>query len=270
MAEQVAPVVFFTHGAGPLPALEEPSNAKLTAFLRSFEPQFDNVKGIVLFTAHWVNEEVTISSGTTHELYYDYEGFPPAAYEFRYPAPGDPDLAKEVQALLKAANVPTKLDPERGWDHGVFVPLLLAQPKADIPIVQVSIRSTLDAAEHIAIGSAVQSLREKGIAIVGSGASFHNMTVAMEAIKSKKPMVQSSIGFEGAVRAACLLPKKERNERLAQWEYFPNARYNYPDDGSEDHFMPLCIASSAGGDGPGQLVYEDVFLGGACCSAFTF
>lgn len=269
MAQSLAPAVFFTHGAGPLPALNEPTNAKLTAFLRDFEPHFDSVRGIVIFTAHWANDHVHISSAAKHSLYFDYDGFPAAAYEFEYPASGDPSLAKEVQTLLAAAGFASQLDSERGWDHGVFIPMLLARPKADKPIVQVSIMTSMNAAEHIAIGEALQSLREKGIAIVGSGASFHNMDVAMEVIRSKTPMREANLEFERQVREACWLPKRERNAKLSRWEEFPLARFNYP-IGSEDHFMPLCVASGAGADGPGKLVYEDVFLGGSHVSAFTF
>ncbi|PVH78727.1 LigB subunit of an aromatic-ring-opening dioxygenase LigAB [Cadophora sp. DSE1049] len=190
MTESLAPVVFFTHGAGPLPALDEPENAPVGAFLRSFEPQFDGVKGIVIFSAHWSNEGVKISSGAAPELYFDYEGFPPAAFDFRYPAPGNPGLAAE----------------------------------ADIPVVQFSIKNNNIAADHVAIGAALQSLRKKGIAIVGSGASFHNMEAAVGAMKAGKPMETSSIGFETAVTNACCPAKAERNEKLARWYEFPDAR----------------------------------------------
>ncbi|KAG4410677.1 hypothetical protein IFR04_016188 [Cadophora malorum] len=270
MTEILAPAVFFTHGAGPLPALDEPENAPIGAFLRSFEPQFDGVKGIVIFSAHWSNEEVNISSGASPELYFDYHGFPPAAFEFRYPAPGNPSLAAEVKDLLAAAGIPSTLNSTRGWDHGVFIPLLLSRPKADIPVVQVSIKNNKVAADHIAIGAAIQSLRKKGIAIVGSGASFHNMEAAVGAMRAGKSMERSSIEFEKAVRNACCSPKVERNEKLARWDEFPDARFAYPDDGSEDHFMPLCVASGAGGERPGKVIFEGMMLGGACCSAFRF
>ncbi|KAH7403767.1 Extradiol ring-cleavage dioxygenase, class III enzyme, subunit B [Cadophora sp. MPI-SDFR-AT-0126] len=270
MTDILAPAVFFTHGAGPLPALDEPENAQIGAFLRSFEPQFDGVKGIVIFTAHWANEQVQISSGAAPELYFDYQGFPPAAFEFRYPAPGDPGLAQEVQNLLAAAGIPSSLNSTRGWDHGVFIPLLLSRPKADIPVVQVSIKKNNIAADHVAIGVALQSLRKKGIAIVGSGASFHNMNAAVGAMRTGKPMERSSIEFESTVKNVCCSPKAKRNEKLARWEEFPDARFAYPDDGSEDHFMPLCIASGAGSDGPGKVIFEGMLLGGACASAFSF
>ena len=83
-------------------------------------------------------------------------------------------------------------------------------------------------------------------------------------------MERSSIEFEKAVRNACCSPKAERNKKLARWDEFPDARFAYPADGSEDHFMPLCVASGAGGEGPGKVIFEGMMLGGACCSAFRF
>ena len=112
-------------------------------------------------------------------MLYDYSGFPPETYEYQYSAPGAPALAAQVQALLVSSSHPNlanvALDPARGFDHGVFVPLMLAYPQAQVPVVCLSLHASLDAATHFATGQALQPLRHQGVLILGSGFSFHNM-----------------------------------------------------------------------------------------------
>ena len=108
-------------------------------------------------------------------MLYDYYGFPEHTYKLSYPAPGDPELAVEVKRLIEAAGLPVATDGERGFDHGVFVPFLIVDPKAEIPVVMLSLRKDLDPAFHIKLGKALQPLRDQGVAIVGSGMSFHDL-----------------------------------------------------------------------------------------------
>ncbi|CAE7689260.1 DOD, partial [Symbiodinium pilosum] len=166
--------VFINHGGGPLPLLgKQPQIAK---FLKAYPSSLPAVPtAILVVTAHWeTRSTLKVSGGSSHSLYFDYGGFPKESYEYQYPAPGSPDLAKQVISLLAQRDMQCTADPTRGWDHGVFVPTTLMFPKADVPVVALSLYSSQDAAAHLAVGEALQPLRDQGVLIVGSGASFHN------------------------------------------------------------------------------------------------
>ena len=136
-------------------------------------------KAIVVVTAHWQNKNVTVSSGEKHPLLFDYNVSSPECFEYKYDAPGSPEIAFKIQELLKAQGIQCDTDDTRGWDHGVFVPLMFMVPDASIPVIQLSLKDNQDAKEHINIGLALQSLREEDIFIVGSGFSFHNFKYIM-------------------------------------------------------------------------------------------
>jgi aromatic ring-opening dioxygenase catalytic subunit (LigB family) len=129
----------------------------------------------VVVTAHWETDAVTVGAGAAPPLLFDYFGFPEAAYQLTWPAPGDPALADHVAHLLRAAGVAASTDADRGFDHGTFVPLKVAWPDAQVPTVQLSLRRDLDPAFHLAVGRALAPLRDQGVLLVGSGMSFHNL-----------------------------------------------------------------------------------------------
>src|SRR5690606_17445208 len=106
---------------------------------------------------------------------YDYYGFPPHTYELTYPAPGDPALALETAQLLAQSGLDAAVDNMRGFDHGMFIPLKLMFPRAEIPVIQFSLRRDLDPQAHLRAGQALAALRDQGVLIIGSGMSFHNM-----------------------------------------------------------------------------------------------
>src|SRR5690606_5967130 len=108
----------------------------------------------------------TILSSPAPGMLYDYYGFPPESYEFKYPAPGSPALAARINQLLNQEGIASALDDQRGYDHGVFVPLLLMYPSADIPVIQISLLSSLDPAAEIAVGRALAPLRDEGVLII--------------------------------------------------------------------------------------------------------
>jgi aromatic ring-opening dioxygenase catalytic subunit (LigB family) len=177
-----ANVVFIPHGGGPLPLLDEAGNADLNRFLRGIPKTIAKPEAIVVFSAHWEEAVVSITASAAPPMLFDYYGFPPQTYEYEYPAPGQPQLAGRVQALLQQAGIEARLDPERGFDHGLFVPLMLMYPEADIPCIQVSLSTSLDAGEHLRIGKSLAALKSENLLFLGSGFSFHNM----EAFISKR------------------------------------------------------------------------------------
>ncbi len=174
------PTVFVPHGGGPFSYVDMGAPAAevegLTGYWRSvgsLPPRPPHA--LLVISAHWEADVPAVMTSAHPPMYYDYGGFPAAAYEIQWPAPGDPGLAQRVRALLKSAGIDTAEDNRRGFDHGTFVPLGRSFPKADVPTVQLSLKAGLDPAEHLAIGDALVPLRDEGILILGSGMSYHNM-----------------------------------------------------------------------------------------------
>ncbi|KAH7308124.1 Extradiol ring-cleavage dioxygenase, class III enzyme, subunit B [Stachybotrys elegans] len=268
----LAPVIALSHGGGPMPILE-PSGGIHKDVVSSLKTRVPKILGvgtpsqpraIVLVTAHWQTPQPTVTSAAKPDLLYDYYGFPAEAYSLKYPAPGEPSVAQKVREAFAAQGFEAVLDPERGWDHGVFVPLLLALPQCEIPIVQVSILASQDASAHLRLGAALAPLRADNIAIVGSGfASFHNL-----------PKMRSLMGGGGGggvvlgqlqewnaalKQAVTSEDSEERWRRLEGWRDFPHADVAHPPRGA-DHFMPLLVAAGAAGAEKTRM-YKDMFLG---------
>ncbi|KIM93408.1 hypothetical protein OIDMADRAFT_35727 [Oidiodendron maius Zn] len=240
-------VIACSHGAGPLVLLGADHQQPLIGVLEQERPLLDNAQGIILFTAHWETDEPTISAAAQHELLFDYpKTLPQEAFEVTYPAPGHPQLARKIEQKLEAFGFKPQLDHERGWDHGVFVPMTYLRPQADLPIVQMSVLKTQDAETHIRMGQALGSLRDEGFAIVCSGSSFHNLNEMMSSIKNKVSVPGDNHGFEAALEAAMMIPDAAvRLEKLKNWRTFPNNEFIHPPKHAE-HFMPFMVAAGAG------------------------
>ncbi len=210
-------------------------------------------RAILLVSGHWEEQEVTVHVGTGQPLMYDYFGFPPHTYELQWPAPGAPDVARRAGALVAAAGFPVREEATRGWDHGVFIPMMVAAPGADIPLAQMSLRKDLDPATHIAIGRALAQLRDEGVLIIGSGMSFHNL-------RARGPQVTPVADqWDAALTAAVTDPDPvARVERVARWEELPHARFAHPE---AEHLLPLMVALGAGGEGRAVCDYRDHVLG---------
>lgn len=186
-------------------------------------------------------------------MYFDYYGFPPESYKYKYDAPGDPDLAKRIHEALKINGIKSKLDPKRGWDHGVFVPMMLINPSADIPIVQVSVLSNQDPEEHYKLGEALLPFRKEGIAIIGSGMSYHNMREFMSG-RDKHEVINAE--FDNYLNQVCTSGEpKERKRGLISWRHANGATAAHPISAAE-HFMPLVVVAGAGGSKPGERIFK--------------
>lgn len=210
-------------------------------------------RAILLVSGHWEAPVATVHVGDGQPLLYDYYGFPEHTYRLQWPAPGAPDIARRAAALLGAAGFATAEEAARGWDHGVFVPMKVALPDADMPLAQLSLRADLDPAAHIAIGRALAPLRDEGVLIVGSGMSFHNL-------RARGPQVTPiAEQWDAALTAAVTDPDPARRaERVAAWEGLPHARFAHPE---AEHLLPLMIALGAGGDDAAACDYRDTVLG---------
>jgi 4,5-DOPA dioxygenase extradiol len=163
------PVIYLSHGAPPL--ADDPV---WTRQLAEWSAAMPKPSSVLMVSAHWENDPLTMGATTTVPLYYDFWGFPQRYYEVQYPAPGAPQLAAQVARLLSTPDHPVYHDPERGLDHGAYVPLMEMYPEADVPVLQISM-PTLDPRVLFDIGRRLSELRDQGVLIVGSGFSTHNL-----------------------------------------------------------------------------------------------
>jgi len=218
-------------------------------------------RALLVISGHWEEPAFTVSTAPHPELIFDYYGFPPHTYQLTWPAPGDPELAHRVKVLLEEAGLPAAESATRGYDHGVFVPLKVAFPQAQVPVVTLSLVSSLDPALHIAAGRALAPLREEGVLILGSGMTFHNLRAYMQ----PQTLGFSRI-FDHWLTEAIEQPEPVRTAQLAQWSHAPNAVFAHP---REEHLIPLMVAAGAGGEAPGRQIFRDEPMG-AAISAYRF
>lgn len=251
------PVVFVPHGGGPWPWVKVPFGSQaeldaLAAYLKSIgalpkEPP----KALLVISAHWEEPVPTVMTSENPPMLYDYFGFPPESYEIQWPAPGAPTVAGRVRELLEKAGFETASDPKRGYDHGTFVPLKLAYPNADVPVVQLSLQRGLDPEKHLAMGRALAPLRDEGVFIIGSGMTYHNL-------RAFGPQAEPvAAAFDAWLQKTVPLDRKARDEALTKWSSAPSARAAHP---REEHLLPLMVVAGAAGDDRGQVGWEGTVL----------
>ena len=247
-------ILCIPHGGGPLPVMGDPSHDEIVAYLRGVEAAVGRPSAILVVSAHWECPRPTLTSGASPPLMYDYYGFPPETYELRYPAPGAPAVAERVAGLLAGAGLDPVLDPDRGFDHGMFIPLMLMYPDAGIPVVQLSLLAGLDPARHIELGAAIAPVVDEGVLILGSGLSFHNMNAFGPAHPASgiDPDNEAFDSWLEATLTDATLTEAQRTQRLTGWGQAPAARYNHP---REEHLLPLHVCYGAG-YGPATRVFE--------------
>ena len=264
------PTLFIPHGGGPCFFMAwDPPDAwdRHRAFLERLPATLpEQPRALLVISAHWEAPQFTVQKNAAPPLLYDYYGFPPHTYQLTWPAPGSPELAVRVAGLLSAAGLPCAFDTQRGFDHGVFVPLKVAFPEADIPCVQLSLRTDLDPAAHLAAGRALAPLRDEGVLIIGSGNTYHNMGVMMHALRGDVTDIHGR-EFDAWLTETVTHPDAaERARRLSDWFRAPGARDAHP---REEHLIPLFVAAGAAGTDSGVKCFEDRVMG-AVESAFRF
>lgn len=247
------PVLFVSHGGGPWPYVDG-MKQQYARTAREFSALPQRLparpKAVLVITGHWEAGEFSVSTAAHPPMEYDYYGFPEHTYRIRYPAPGSPELAMQVRTLLSAAGIVAREDARRGFDHGVFVPLGLMYPDADVPIVMLSLKSSYDPTEHIRAGQALIPLRDEGVLIVCSGLTYHNMRGFGR--DESTPVAQA---FEAYLDTAIAQTDANvRNDMLAHWESAPGARLAHP---REDHLLPLMVAAGAAGSDTGRAIFVD-------------
>ncbi|MGJ7521447.1 DODA-type extradiol aromatic ring-opening family dioxygenase [Variovorax sp. LT1P1] len=259
------PTYFISHGGGPWPWMKREMGdayAQLEASLADIPRQIGRTpRAILMVSAHWEAPVFTVQGNPRPPMVYDYGGFPAHTYQVRYDAPGSPELAQRVRTLIDVAGLPSGIDAERGYDHGMFSPMAAIYPKADVPVVQLSLRRGLDPAEHLALGRALAPLRSEDVLIIGSGLSYHNLRnfgpQARDVSKAFDDWLDQTV-----VHAA----PAARVAQLIDWASAPAARIAHP---REEHLIPLMVAVGAAEGEVGERVYhEDAFMGGIAVSSF--
>lgn len=247
------PTLYYPHGGGPwpwTPAFTPQLGRDYLPLRRYHESWTQHLPrppfGIVMVSAHWQAKVPTVMTSERPGLYYDYYGFPADTYSIKWPAPGSPDLAARIRALLGEAGIDTAEDPHRGFDHGAFVPLKLAYPDARIPTVQLSLDGGYDPRKHIAIGRALEPLRDQGVLIIGSGMSWEDFRAADIARRSNE--------FDEWFSRTVTAPAHTRNAALEAWEQqAPHARVAHP---HEEHLLPMMVVAGAAGADVGRIAWN--------------
>jgi aromatic ring-opening dioxygenase catalytic subunit (LigB family) len=261
------PTLFLPHGAGPCFFMDwQPAGtwARMETLLRDVADHAGARPGaVVVISAHWEAPLFAVNAATAPGLLYDYSGFPAHTYRIAWPVPGSPALAGRIAGLLREHGLEHQRVTGRGLDHGVFVPMKLAFPEADLPVVQVSLRSDLDPAAHLELGRALAPLRDEGVLIVGSGMSFHNMHRFRF---GGGPADADSQRFDAWLLDTLTGDPADREAALAGWASAPAARAAHP---REEHLLPLHVAAGAAAGEPGERLLRDEVLG-SVQSAFRF
>jgi aromatic ring-opening dioxygenase catalytic subunit (LigB family) len=261
MARQ--PAFYIPHGGGPCFFMDDSRGlwGEMEAFLHSLPQRLpQQPSAILVISAHWETSGFCFTGASNPGLIYDYYGFPPHTYELTYPAPGAPELAARAADLLCAAGLEASVDPERGFDHGVFIPLKVAFPQARIPVVEMSLDQSLRAALHAKAGQALMALRDENVLIIGSGMSFHNMRAY-----GNPAFTGPSRQFDDWLAEAMALPPEQRSAQLVLWEHAPGGRISHP---REEHLLPAMVAAGAG-EGAGQQIFSELVMETAI-SGFCF
>ncbi|CAG9298313.1 DODA-type extradiol aromatic ring-opening family dioxygenase [Celerinatantimonas diazotrophica] len=260
------PTFFISHGGGPWPWMTEFGSTydKLAASLRQIPASLDlQPKALLVITAHWETVDFTVSGAAKPGMLYDYYGFPDYTYQIEYPASGQPELAEQVLQLLNHKGIQASCDTQRGLDHGTFTPLAVMYPEADIPVVQLSLKTNLDIEQHYQAGQALRTLREQGVLMIGSGLSYHNLRYfdASAARPSKE--------FDDWLYETLMIKDaKDRHQRLSRWQQAPSARIAQP---REEHLLPLWVVLGAADDGKASRIYhQNDLFGGISASSYRF
>jgi len=288
------PTLFLSHGAGPCFFMDSggkgffgsiDKNSDATKWYRQVATQLGLIgsnkpKAILVISAHWESttpDTVYVTSQKSHKtLFYDYYNFPKETYDLKYPCPGSPELAKKVASLIEKAKLGIKCveDKERNLDHGVFIPLLLVYPDADIPVIQLSLLPTLDASMQFKIGEALSSLRDEGVLIIGSGQATHGKFSEGKTGDDQAHSFVSDLTKVISLKAdeTILLTdskfKKEvtREEALLKWENLPYARLAH---GREEHLLPLHVVVGSSGGAGGKAIC-DIWAGQMSLVSYIF
>jgi aromatic ring-opening dioxygenase catalytic subunit (LigB family) len=229
----------------------------MVEFMEGLPNRLKTPDAIVVISAHWEEATATLTGAENPPMLYDYYGFPEEAYQIQYPAPGDPGLAGSIASALSANGIQASVDTERGFDHGLYIPLKLMYPDTNIPSIQLSLVRGLDPVTHLELGKTLRTLSGNNILIIGSGFSFHNMRAfSWDGESGADPRNDA---FQDWLIEVCTIPmpSSDREQKLLSWESAPSARYCHP---REEHLLPLHVCAGMA-EGQAELIFDDYILG---------
>ncbi len=256
-------IIYIPHGGGPLPLLGHTGHDAMNAFLKKIGKTLPRPRAVVIVSAHWEMDIPVVTSHAMPDLIYDYYGFPQKSYEIQYPAPGHPELARKAADLLMASGIKARTDEKRGFDHGVFIPLTLMLPEANIPCIQISLCASLDSQEHLLVGEALTPLLEENIWLLGSGFSFHNMRgfdLGSGQTAGADPD-QDNQAFQDWLTETCANEQctpEQQKANLMHWDRAPGALHCHP---RQEHLLPLMVCAGAAGYASARTVFDGIIMG---------
>lgn len=251
------PSLFISHGAPDLPIRA----GSTQDFLRQLFQTLPAPEAILAISAHWLTAQPTVTKTVQPETLYDFGGFPPQLYELRYPALGNPELADAIAATLTQAGFLTQTNTKRGYDHGVWTPLILADPNGQIPVTQLSVQPHATPEHHFRIGKTLASLREQGVLIIGTGGATHNLWAFGSSYEAAPP--DWAVAFDNWLASA--IAQNDIPSLLNYRQLAPHAAQNHP---TEEHLLPLFGALGAGG--PGRQIHQGFTYGAFSMAAYAF
>jgi len=258
------PTLFISHGSPMLAVVDSAARR----FLAQLGPKLPPPTAVVVVSAHYDTPTTEVTAGDRPETIHDFGGFPDELYRLRYPAPGSPGLARDIVGHLEASGVSARLAPLRGLDHGAWIPLSLILPRADVPVVQVSLNSRRSPQDHFTLGRALRSLRDAGTLVLGSGGATHNLALYAHARgrddDSTPPEWVEAFNewTAGAVAA------RRYDDLFSYAERAPFAAQNHP---TAEHYLPLFVTlGAAHDDEQGVRIHSSYDRGLLSLDAYAF
>ncbi len=233
------PTLFLSHGS-PMTAL---SDTPARDFLRGLGGLLPRPEAILVASAHWETQAPMLNAPPRNDTIHDFYGFPKELYTLHYTPPSAPALAEQVAQGLRAAGFAAGIDAGRGLDHGTWVPLMLAYPRAEIPVVQLSVQSHLGPAHHLALGAALAPLRAQGVLVVGSGSFTHDL----RRFRRGMPEIDAPEAQDVTAFSDWMDEKLRAGDVAALLDYRRLAPFGAEEHPTEEHLLPLYVAMGAAG-----------------------
>lgn len=261
MAIELFPSLFVSHGPPSLLL----TDCAARRFLAGYGKDLGRPRAILAVSAHWETAAPAVATGDRPETIHDFFGFPAPLYALSYPAPGAPALANAAAERLESAGFTVARDPTRGLDHGVWAPLMLLYPEADLPVAQLAIQTKLGPAHHMALGEALRPLRAEGVLVLGSGNLTHNLAEFRgQAVDAPVPEWVQAFADWAAARLAA-------DDRAALLDYRVRAPHGARNHPSEDHLLPLFVTLGVATPGAGGTrVHASTLHGVLAMDAYRF